>query len=220
MTQNLSSRYQQLLASIQIAQQKSHLATKAHLIAVSKYATTEQVRALYALGQRDFGENYWQSAKEKLIRLQDCDISWHFIGQLQKNKLADIAKNFAWVHSLAKINHVELLAKHRENLSPLRICLQVNLSNDTNKYGVIPNALIELIQTVQQYPTLSLQGLMILPKPGNTTDFLALADLRDQLQHQLQIKLPDLSMGMSDNYIAAIKAGATWIRIGSALFNN
>jgi pyridoxal phosphate enzyme (YggS family) len=188
------------------------------LLAVSKYADIESMRMLYEAGQRDFAENYWQSAIKKIAMLSDLNIIWHYIGELQSNKCQKIAKCFNWVHSLTKPKHALLLAQGRHGLPALQICLQVNLSRDSSRNGVLPENLFMLAQAVLAYPELSLRGLMLLPKPDEAGDFERLAQLRDQLAAQLNRALPTLSMGMSGDYVQAVAAGATMIRIGSALF--
>ena len=188
------------------------------LLVASKYATVEEILALYQAGQRAFAENYWQAAQKKMQALKDLEIVWHFIGHLQSNKCAEIATHFSWVHSVAKLKHIALLAKARKFSPPLQICLQVNFNENVDKYGASPKNLSAFIHEVLQYPQLRLRGLMVLPLPGMTEDFLKLAELRDRLEQNFSIALPTLSMGMSQDYPAAIQAGATIVRIGSLLF--
>lgn len=208
--------YQTLCAKVASLSQNFPGREPVKILAVSKYATVEQIREIAAAGQRDFAENYWQMAKTKMAALQDLSLNWHFIGELQSNKCKEIAQHFSWVHSLAKIKHVALLAKHA--VGNLQICLQVNLSGEVEKYGVLPEELTALAKEVLCYPSLQLRGLMVLPKLGETRDFFELAKLRNQLEQTLQINLPTLSMGMSGDYEAAIQAGSTMVRIGSLIF--
>lgn len=224
---NLHCKYQALCEKLAQLAKENPLREPLKLLAVSKYATPEAVQKLYEIGQKAFAENYWQSAKEKMEALKDLKIEWHFIGGLQSNKCAEIASHFTWVHTLAKIKHVALLAHAKAPASqnqafdiqdPLQICLQVNLSQDSKKYGVLPENLVKIVEEVLRYPQLHLRGLMVLPKPGETKDFIELAKLRNQLEKDFQLELPTLSMGMSGDYEEAIKAGATIVRIGSLLF--
>ncbi|MCD6046805.1 MAG: alanine racemase domain protein [Gammaproteobacteria bacterium] len=215
----LKDNYQKLCCHIAELSVQSPVREPVKILAVSKYASVEAVREIAAAGQKDFGENYWQSAKAKMQMLADLPLVWHFIGSLQSNKCMEIAQYFSWVHSVAKTKHVALLAKARENLPPLQICLQVNFSHDTRKYGVLPEDVLMLAKEVLKYPSLNLRGLMVLPKPGETKDFIQLAKLRNEIEQSLAIELPTLSMGMSDDYEVAIKAGATIVRIGSKIFN-
>jgi pyridoxal phosphate enzyme (YggS family) len=211
---NIKNNYHQLCHHLAQLEKTVYLREPLRVVAVSKYATVEQIRILYALGQRAFAENYWQTGHKKQLALQDLKIEWHFIGSLQSNKCEEIARHFSWVHSVAKLKHIALLAKAQ---CSLQICLQVNLSGDAKKYGVEPENLTALAKEVLRYPHLHLRGLMALPKAGETKDFGELAKLRDQLEKNLYIQLPTLSMGMSQDYEAAIKAGSTLIRIGSLL---
>jgi pyridoxal phosphate enzyme (YggS family) len=213
------NNYQKLCHHIAELSAQSQEREPVKVLAVSKYASVEAVREIAAAGQKDFGENYWQTAKTKMQILNDLPIIWHFIGSLQSNKCIEIAQHFSWVHSVAKLKHVALLAKAREGLSPLQVCLQVNFSEDSRKYGVLPEDVLVLAREVLQYSSLHLRGLMVLPKPGETKDFMQLVKLRNEIEQSLAIELPTLSMGMSEDYEAAIKAGATIIRIGSKIFN-
>lgn len=188
------------------------------LLAVSKYASSEAIHVLFQAGQLDFAENYLQAALKKMAVLADLPIVWHFIGNLQSNKCAVIAKHFSWVHSLASPKHALLLAQARQHVTPLQVCVQINLSDDEHKYGMSPEAASALVEAVLQLPALQLRGLMVLPKAGGVADFTKLAQLRDQLETQFSIFLPTLSMGMSADYPEAIAAGATLVRIGSSLF--
>jgi hypothetical protein len=216
----LISRWQQINQRIQELAELHPAAEPRKLLAVSKYAEDEAVRILYRAGQYDFAENYLQAALKKMAALNGLSIIWHFIGQLQANKCATIAQNFSWVHSLAAVKHAELLAHARQGNPALQICLQVNFSPDQEKYGVVPQDLPQLIEAVLNLPTLCLRGLMVLPKPGVVDDFAKLAELRDRMAAQFQISLPTLSMGMSADYTTAIAAGATILRVGSALFHH
>ena len=190
------------------------------LLAVSKTKPAAALRAAFACGQRDFGENYLQEALAKQAELADLDLAWHFIGPIQSNKTKPLAEHFAWVHSVDRLKIAERLSAQRSpHLPPLNICLQVNVSGETSKSGCNPAELPALAAAVAALPNLRLRGLMAIPEP--TADVAAqraaFARLRE-LKDSLPLPLDTLSMGMSDDLEAAIAEGATWVRIGSALF--
>jgi pyridoxal phosphate enzyme (YggS family) len=184
------------------------------------------IRQAWQLGQREFGENYLQEALEKQTELADLDdIVWHFIGPLQSNKTRAVAEHFDWVHSVDRLKIAKRLSEQRPtHLSPLNICLQVNISREESKAGVLPEELEELAKEVATLPNLHLRGLMAIPAPveGVEAQRQPLAALREALT-SLQSRLPGapldtLSMGMSDDLEAAILEGATLVRLGTAIF--
>jgi hypothetical protein len=190
------------------------------LLAVSKTKPAAAVRQAHAAGLTDFGENYLQEALDKQAELSDLPLSWHFIGPIQSNKTRPIAEHFAWVHSVDRLKVAERLSAQRPaQLPPLNICLQVNVSGEASKSGCTPEQLPALAQAVSQLPNLKLRGLMTIPQPTDdlATQHAAFARLR-QLQDSLNLDLDTLSMGMSHDLEAAIAEGATWVRIGTALF--
>ena len=194
------------------------------LLAVSKTRPAAAIREAAACGLRDFGENYLQEALGKQAELTDLDLAWHFIGPIQSRKARALAEHFDWVHSVDRLKVAEQLSARRPAaLAPLNICLQVNISGEDSKSGCSPAELPALGAAVAALPGLRLRGLMAIPEP--TTDvaaqhaaFARLRQLRDELAGQLGIELDTLSMGMSDDLEAAIAEGASWVRIGSALF--
>ena len=190
------------------------------LLAVSKTQSADAVRQAHAGGVRDFGENYLQEALAKQDELTDLDLIWHFIGPIQSNKTKLIAENFQWVHSVDRLKVAERLAAQRPaHLPPLNICLQVNVSGEASKSGCTPDELPALAQAVTQLPQLKLRGLMTIPEPTEDAaeQHAAFARLR-ALSDSLQQGLDTLSMGMSHDLEAAIAEGATWVRVGTALF--
>jgi pyridoxal phosphate enzyme (YggS family) len=195
------------------------------LLAVSKTKPAAAVAAAYAAGQRAFGENYLQEAMGKIEALAELDIEWHFIGRLQSNKTRPVAEHFAWVHGLAELRHAERLAAQRPaGREPLNICLQVNLSGETSKAGVDEHALPALAAAVAALPGLRLRGLMTMPDPQSPPAaqralFARLRRLRDQL-NAAGLALDTLSMGMSADLEDAIAEGATWVRVGTAIFGS
>ena len=190
------------------------------LLAVSKTKPAAAVREAHACGQHDFGENYLQEALNKQVELSDLPLTWHFIGPIQSNKTRPIAEHFAWVHSVDRLKIAQRLSEQRPTqLPPLNICLQVNVSGEASKSGCTPDELPALAEAVSQLPNLRLRGLMTIPEPTSDVaqQHAACARLR-QLRDDLNLELDVLSMGMSDDLEAAIAEGATWVRIGTALF--
>ncbi|WP_294737414.1 YggS family pyridoxal phosphate-dependent enzyme [uncultured Pseudomonas sp.] len=191
-----------------------------HLLAVSKTKPAQAVREAHAAGMRDFGENYLQEALGKQAELTDLPLSWHFIGPIQSNKTRAIAENFAWVHSVDRLKIAQRLSEQRPaDLPPLNICIQVNVSGEASKSGCTPADLPALAEAISALPRLKLRGLMAIPEPTDdrAEQDAAFATVRD-LQASLNLSLDTLSMGMSHDLESAIAQGATWVRIGTALF--
>jgi len=190
------------------------------LLAVSKTKPADAIREAFAAGVTDFGENYLQESLDKQTQLSDLPVVWHFIGPIQSNKTKPIAEHFAWVHSVDRLKIAERLSAQRPaHLPALNICLQVNVSGEASKSGCSPDQLSALAHAVTQLPNLRLRGLMTIPEPTDdvTEQRAAFARLRE-LQQSLNLELDTLSMGMSHDLEAAIAEGATWVRIGTALF--
>ncbi|WP_395704327.1 YggS family pyridoxal phosphate-dependent enzyme [Aquabacterium sp.] len=195
------------------------------LLAVSKTFGPEAVREAAAAGQRAFGENYVQEALEKIHALQDFSppLAWHLIGPLQSNKTRVVAEAFDWVHSVDRLKIAQRLSEQRPaHLPPLQLCLQVNISGEASKSGVMPDELPALAHAVAALPNVRLRGLMAIPEPA--ADFeaqraphRALHALFDALRAQ-GLALDTLSMGMSADLEAAIAEGATIVRVGTAIF--
>ena len=194
--------------------------TSIHLLAVSKTKPAGALREAHAAGIRDFGENYLQEARAKQLELADLPLCWHFIGPIQSNKTRDIAEHFAWVHSVDRLKIAQRLSEQRPaNLPPLNICIQVNVSGEVSKSGCTPADLPALATAISALPRLKLRGLMAIPEPteDRAEQDAAFATVRD-LQASLNLPLDTLSMGMSHDLESAIAQGATWVRIGTALF--
>lgn len=193
------------------------------LLAVSKAQPAASIREAFAAGQALFGENYLQEALEKQAELEDLAIEWHFIGPIQSNKTQPIAQHFSWVHGVDRLKIAERLnAARPAGSATLNICLQVNVSNEDSKSGASPDEIPALAHAVRQLPNLRLRGLMAIPAP--TTD-IELQHRQFRMVRELYTRLlaegyplDTLSMGMSDDFPAAIDEGATIIRIGSAIF--
>jgi pyridoxal phosphate enzyme (YggS family) len=194
-----------------------------HLLAVSKTFPAEAVREAYQGGQRAFGENYLQEALDKMRLLSDLPIEWHFIGPIQSNKTRPIAEHFAWVHSVDRLKVAQRLSEQRPaTMPPINICLQVNVSGEASKSGVAPEEALQLAPELSRLPRLKLRGLMSIPAPapGEAEQRLAFAKMRELLQrlNEQGLGLDTLSMGMSHDFPAAIKEGATIVRIGTVIF--
>ncbi|RBW51124.1 YggS family pyridoxal phosphate-dependent enzyme [Marinobacter sp. F3R11] len=197
------------------------------LLAVSKTRSPEELREAVAAGQRAFGENYLQEALDKIDALNDLTgVDWHFIGPIQSNKTRQIASAFSWVHSVDRLKVARRLSEQRETGLPLlNICLQVNINNEQSKAGCRPEDLPELVTEISQLPGLSLRGLMAIPDPEQTesalrASFRKLASTLKELRQNYPEAGPldTLSMGMSGDLEMAIAEGATWVRIGTAIF--
>ena len=190
------------------------------LIAVSKTKPATAILAAYQAGQRQFGENYPQELADKATGLAAyTDISWHFIGPLQSNKTKLVAEHASWVHSIDRLKIAQRLAEQRPaHLAKLKVLLQINISNEPTKAGILPQQLPELAAAVAQLPQLELKGLMAIPAPGDSERaFAAMQQLSLQLQQHYP-QATELSMGMSDDWPLALTYGATMIRLGTAIF--
>ncbi|CRM27997.1 pyridoxal phosphate enzyme, YggS family protein [Pseudomonas sp. FH4] len=214
---NIGLVSQRIRAAAQAVQRDE---SSVHLLAVSKTKPAQAVREAYAAGMRDFGENYLQEALGKQAELTDLPLSWHFIGPIQSNKTRAIAENFAWVHSVDRLKIAQRLSEQRPaDLPALNICIQVNVSGEASKSGCTPADLPALAEAISALPRLKLRGLMAIPEPteDRAAQDAAFAAVRD-LQASLNLGLDTLSMGMSHDLESAIAQGATWVRIGTALF--
>lgn len=193
------------------------------LLAVSKRQPLEKVLQAAAAGQRDFGENQVQEALPKIEQTASENLVWHFIGQLQSNKTRAIAEHFDWVHSIDREKIAHRLNEQRPaELEPLQVCIQVNVDGEDSKGGVAPVELLDLARAVSELPRLKLRGLMCLPMPRDEfarqrEPFKMLRELAEFLQAE-GIEMDTLSMGMSNDYRAAVFEGATIVRLGTAIF--
>ena len=191
------------------------------LLAVSKTHPSTAVAEMYAIGQSAFGENYLQEALDKIAALQDLEIEWHFIGHVQRNKTKHLAEKFAWVHGVDRLMIAERLSNQREAHQPaLNICLQVNIDAQDSKEGCQPEEVIHLVAKISQLPNLRLRGLMVIPAPDNSQAFVDAQALFEHVktEHAHPEDWDTLSMGMSGDMQAAIAAGSTMVRVGTALF--
>jgi len=198
-------------------------ASPVRLLAVSKTRTAAEIRALGALGQHAFGENYVQEAIAKQRELRDQDFEWHLIGHLQSNKAREAAEAFDWVQSVDRIKLVAALARHRPaELPPLNVLVQVNIDDEASKSGCRPDDAFALADAVAAEPRLLLRGIMAIPSPDpdmqrRSAAFRALKALFDAIKAR-HSRIDTLSMGMSEDFELAIAEGATMVRVGTALF--
>lgn len=219
---NLQAVYRRIAHAAQLCGRQPQ---EIQLLAVSKTFNIDAIQDAFNSGQHAFGENYVQEAIEKITTLDSLrsSIEWHMIGPIQSNKTRQIAEHFDWVHSIDRLKIAERLSIQRpQHLAPLQICLQVNISGEPSKSGVLPTEAIYLAQHIAVLPRLCLRGLMAIPEPSSDPEkqkqpFRALRQLLQQLNTQ-GLKLDTLSMGMSADLETAIAEGTTLIRVGSAIF--
>jgi len=208
------------------AAQVGRSASEIQLLAVSKTKPLAAVLAAYRAGQRRFGESYAQEAVQKVQALRDAgvsDIEWHFIGPLQSNKTRPIAEHFDWVDSVDRLKIAERLnAQRPDDLPPLNICIQLNISGESQKSGTTEAQVLDLATRIHQFPRLKLRGLMAIAE--NTEDdavlkqsFLRLQQLFGTLQQQFP-SMDTLSMGMTHDLEVAVACGSSQVRIGTAIF--
>ncbi len=225
---SIQQNLKEIIAQIESAQQKCGRSPDAvQLLAVSKTKPFEAILEAANAGQRSFGENYVQEGVDKVLYFREhhpeLDIEWHFIGPLQSNKTKQIAEHFDWMHTIDRAKIAQRLNDQRpENLPPLQVLIQVNTSGEASKSGVSENEVFELAELISGLPNLMLRGLMSIPE--NVSDyesqlaaFKKLADLKTKLAEKFP-NIDTLSMGMSGDMEAAIEAGSTIVRIGTAVF--
>jgi pyridoxal phosphate enzyme (YggS family) len=193
------------------------------LLAVSKTQAAQALRQAHAAGQLAFGENYIQEAVDKMAALADLPLQWHCIGPIQSNKTRLVATHFDWVHSVDRLKIAQRLSEQRPaGKAPLQVCIQVNIDGGATKAGVTPDATLELAQQIRALPHLRLRGLMTIPEPAaDVAAALAVHQraraLFDALNAQ-GLGLDTLSMGMTSDLEAAVQAGSTMVRVGTAIF--
>lgn len=221
----LQQNYQVVLSAMdEAAQQSGRLKGSVHLVAVSKTFPAQDIREVYAAGQRDFGENYIQEWYGKTEMLADLPgIVWHVIGDVQSNKTKYVAERAHWLHTVSRLKIAQRISQQRPSeMPPLQVCIEVNIANETAKHGVLPEEAVTLALEVAKLPNLKVRGLMCVAKADSSDD-----ELRAQF-HTMQQLLADLnaagvtadvlSMGMSGDMNIAIECGATHVRVGSAIF--
>jgi pyridoxal phosphate enzyme (YggS family) len=218
--QNLNVIRQKIIT---VEQKFNRLPGSVRLLAASKKQSADKLLAAYNAGQRLFGESYLQEALEKQQALSQPDIEWHFIGPIQSNKTRKIAEHFSWVHSIDSEKNAQRFNDQRpQHLPPLNICIEVNISGESTKSGVSLKNLNALIEFCSHLPRLKVRGLMTIPAPADEFSaqrqaFHQLNELFISLQQKYK-QLDTLSMGMSEDFEAAIAEGSTIVRIGVAIF--
>jgi len=207
----------------QAAQECGRNPGEIQLLGVSKKCSTQDIRSAYEAGVRHFGESYLQEALPKIASLSDLAITWHFIGPIQSNKTRQIAEHFSWVHSVDRLKIASRLSEQRPTqLMPLNICIQVNISLEDSKSGIIGEAAKDFALQLSELPGIRLRGLMaIVERTSNQQRqrgmFSQLRDILNDL-NQNGLSLDTLSMGMTDDLEAAVMEGSTMLRIGTGLF--
>jgi pyridoxal phosphate enzyme (YggS family) len=193
------------------------------LLAVSKTFSAEAVAQAHAAGQVDFGENYIQEGVEKIKALTHLPSVWHCVGPIQSNKTRLVTEHFDWVHSIDRLKIAQRLSEQRPPVrGPLQVCIQVNVDSGPTKAGVPPEQAAELARQIASLPGLRLRGIMSIPEPA--PDFAAALAVHQRslvLYESLKAQgfdLDTLSLGMSADLEAAIHAGSTMVRVGSAIF--
>jgi hypothetical protein len=221
---DIAANLEQVLSRIEAAARKAGRSPDdVQLIAVSKKQDAEKIRAVFDAGQAVFGESRVQEARAK-IPLLPSTVRWQFIGHLQKNKIRHALPLFELFHSidsLALAQDIERIAGE-EGVRP-RVLLEVNVAGEGSKFGFAPDKLRSEMEALLQLGRLEIEGLMTIPPlapdPEETRPyFVALRELRDELQREFAVALPQLSMGMSNDYPIAIEEGATFVRVGTAIF--
>jgi hypothetical protein len=198
-------------------------ADSVRLLAVSKKQPLDRVREAITAGQREFGENQASEGADRIARLGDDRLRWHFIGHLQSNKTRIVAAHFDWVHSVDRAKTARRLSEQRpDDLGDLNVCLQVNVDAEAGKSGVPPEDLADLARQVRDLPRIRLRGLMCLPRIREDFDaqrepFARLREMAEELR-RAGIDTDTLSMGMSGDFRAAVFEGSTIVRVGTAIF--
>ena len=192
------------------------------LVAATKYGDIDDLKDLYSNGVSNFGENHVDAFLDKYAALKDLDIKWHFIGHLQRNKAHLVLDKIDYLHSLDSLELAKVINKYR--VTPLNCFIEVSINLEENKNGVPYYEVKEFIEECLKYPNINIVGLMMMAVSQSSeeslhTQFRKLKELQLDLEKELNISLPYLSMGMSDDYKIAIAEGATHVRLGRVLFN-
>lgn len=225
MPNTIAERLQATLSSIaKAADLAQRPASDIQLLAVSKTKPVSDIMLAYAAGQRHFGENYVQEGVAKTEELAHIsDLVWHFIGPIQSNKSALVAKNFSWCHSIDRLKIAKRLSAQRpEDLPPLNVCIQVNINLEETKSGFTLEEVMHAAEIIAALPNINLRGLMAIPKASQSDQELAatFASLNTMFT-DLQTHYPSvdtLSMGMSGDLDLAVAAGSTMVRVGTGIF--
>jgi pyridoxal phosphate enzyme (YggS family) len=192
------------------------------VVAATKYFTAQEMRELYSLGITHFGENRVELLQEKKAQLEDLDITWHIIGTLQTKKVKKIINDIDYLHSLDNIKLAEEVNKRRT--SPLKCFIQVNISNEESKHGLNLEEVIPFIKEIESFKNIEIIGFMGMAEYTEDEtiiehEFQKLNNLQEQVSKELDMDLKHLSIGMSNDYLIALKHHATFVRLGSVLFD-
>tara|TARA_B100000900_G_scaffold234860_1_gene199398 strand:- start:995 stop:1660 length:666 start_codon:yes stop_codon:yes gene_type:complete len=210
---------------IKIVQSKieeSKINKNVKLVAVSKKKSWQEILEAYENGINDFGENYLQESLEKISKLKDSKINWHFIGKIQSNKCEEIAKNFDWVHTIDRLKIARLIDKYCPENKRINCLIQINIDNEDSKSGIKLEEVENFLNELSDLRKIKICGLMIIPNPNvEFSDlqqtFRKIKVLSDKLIKNYE-NLTEISMGMSRDFELAIKEGSTIVRLGETIF--
>ena len=210
---------------IKIVQSKidaSKIDKNVKLVAVSKKKSWEDILEAYENGISDFGENYLQESLEKISKLKDLKINWHFIGNIQSNKCEEIAKNFDWVHTIDRLKVARLIDKYCPDDKSIKCLIQINIDDEESKSGIRVEEVEIFLKELSSLKKIKICGLMIIPNPNvELSDlqqtFKNIKMLADRLNENYE-NLTEISMGMSRDFELAIKEGSTIVRLGETIF--
>jgi len=194
---------------------------KVNIVAATKYFNTDEMRDLYDSGVSHFGENRVEIFLEKKAELSDLDITWHIIGTLQTKKAKKVINEIDYLHSLDTLKLAEEIQKRRNGI--LKCFIQVNISDEISKHGLKPNEVIEFLKEIANFDKIQVVGLMGMAELTKDKDIISkefqkLNNLQKEIKETLNIDLKELSIGMSNDYLIALKHNATFLRLGSVLF--
>lgn len=208
----------------QVENQANRPQNSVKLLAVTKTKPVTAIEQAIEAGQHCFGENYVQEGIEKVQCFAGNDqLEWHFIGALQSNKTRPVATHFDWVQTVDRLKIAQRLSEQRpDDLAPLNVLIQINISDENSKSGIAPEEMFALAEQIADLPRLTLRGLMAIPKPESEPEaqrvaLSQMAILFEQLKEKYT-SVDTLSMGMSDDLVSAIECGSTMVRIGTAIF--
>lgn len=193
------------------------------LVAVSKGKSIDEIYQAVLANQKDFGENYVQEALKKIEALKEHHLHWHYLGRVQSNKISDIVKYFEFVHSVDSLKAAEALSLEAKKQNKIiSVFLQVNFEGEESKGGFTKEQLEKDLAKICALKYINVLGLMLIPAPKaidiQRTVFAEFREYRDSLEEKYNVSLSHLSMGMSDDYLAALEEGATYIRVGTKIF--
>jgi pyridoxal phosphate enzyme (YggS family) len=221
---SVAANLERVLAQISDAARKARRSPDdVQLVAISKTRDADKIRAVHDLGQRIFGESRVQEARAKIPELPSS-LRWHFVGHLQKNKIRHALPLFELFHSVDQVDLARDMNRiaEEEGMHP-RVLLEVNAAGEGSKFGFQPDKLCQDMEALLALPRLSIEGLMTIPPLAEQAEasrkyFVDLRELRDRLETEFQMKLPHLSMGMTNDFPVAVEEGATLVRVGTAIF--